>query len=78
MDQIAKSIIFRGDISNTAIMFLTLGGKRMIAQKTFELADGPLGKANATLILAQTALAIGDVSPIWHLSPINCFIDPRL
>ena len=59
-------------------MFLTLGGKRIDAQKALELADGPLGKANATLILAQTELAIGDVSPIWHLSPINCFIDPRL
>lgn len=78
MDQIAKSIIFTSDISNAAMMFLTLGGKRIDAQKALELADGPLGKANATLILAQTELAIGDVSPIWHLSPINCFIDPRL
>lgn len=78
MDQIAKSIIFRGATSGTAILFLTAGGNRVDADKASVLAGEPLGKADAALIRAQTGFAIGGVSPIGHLNPIKCFIDPRL
>ncbi len=78
VDQIAKSIIFRGETSGTAILFLTAGGNRVDGAKASELAAEPLGKADAALIRAQTGFAIGGVSPIGHLNPIKCFIDPRL
>ena len=78
VDQIAKSIIFRGEISDMAILFLTAGGNRVDAQKASQLAGEPLGKADAALIRAQTGFAIGGVSPIGHLNPIQTFIDPRL
>ena len=78
MDQIAKSIIFRGEISHTAILFLTAGGNRVDTAKASALASEPLGKADAALIRSQTGFAIGGVSPIGHLNPIKTFIDPRL
>ncbi len=78
VDQIAKSIIFRGETSGTAILFLTAGGNRVDADKASALAAEPLGKADAALIRAQTGFAIGGVSPIGHLHPIRTFIDPRL
>ncbi|MDB9857198.1 YbaK/EbsC family protein [Amylibacter sp.] len=78
VDQIAKSIIFRGEISGAALLFLTAGGNRIDAAKASALAAEPLGKADAALIRAQTGFAIGGVSPIGHLSPIKTFIDPRL
>jgi prolyl-tRNA editing enzyme YbaK/EbsC (Cys-tRNA(Pro) deacylase) len=78
VDQIAKSIIFRGEDSGTAILFLTAGGNRVDATKASALANEPLGKADAALIRAQTGFAIGGVSPIGHLNPIKTFIDPRL
>ncbi|MBL3608629.1 YbaK/EbsC family protein [Rhodovulum sulfidophilum] len=78
LDQIAKSIVFRGEESNSAILFLTAGGNRVSDEKASALAGEPLGKADAALIRAQTGFAIGGVAPVGHLSPIRTFLDPRL
>ncbi|MBU2993647.1 YbaK/EbsC family protein [Octadecabacter sp. 1_MG-2023] len=78
IDQIAKSIIFRGEESGAAILFITAGGNQVDAAKASELAGQPLGKADAALIRAQTGFAIGGVAPIGHLNPIRAFWDPRL
>ncbi len=78
VDQIAKSIIFRGEASQQAILFLTAGGNRVSESRASELAGEALGKADAALIRAQTGFAIGGVSPVGHLNPIRAFMDPRL
>lgn len=78
LDQIAKSIIFRGLDSGRAILFLTAGGNQVDDAKASILAGEPLGKADAALIRAQTGFAIGGVSPVGHLNPIRAFLDPRL
>jgi len=78
LDQIAKSIIFRGEVSGEAILFVTAGGNQVDAAKASALAGEVLGKADAALIRAQTGFAIGGVSPVGHLGPIRAFIDPRL
>ncbi|WP_299149937.1 YbaK/EbsC family protein [uncultured Tateyamaria sp.] len=78
IDQIAKSIIFRGETSGTALLFVTAGGNKVDADKATALAGEPLGKADAALIRAQTGFAIGGVSPVGHLSPIRAFFDPKL
>ncbi|MHA6261630.1 YbaK/EbsC family protein [Arenibacterium sp. CAU 1754] len=78
VDQIAKSIIFRGRTSAAAILFLTAGGNRVDETKAQEVAGEALGKADAALVRAQTGFAIGGVSPVGHLTPIRAFWDPRL
>jgi prolyl-tRNA editing enzyme YbaK/EbsC (Cys-tRNA(Pro) deacylase) len=78
VDQIAKSIIFRGEISGKAILFITAGGNQVDAGQAALLAGEPLGKADAALIRAQTGFAIGGVAPVGHLSPPRAFFDPRL
>ena len=78
VDQIAKSIIFRGADSATALLFLTAGGNMVDATKASALAGEALGKADAALIRAQTGFAIGGVAPVGHLNPIRAFLDPRL
>jgi prolyl-tRNA editing enzyme YbaK/EbsC (Cys-tRNA(Pro) deacylase) len=78
IDQIAKSIIFRGQISGAALLFITAGGNQVEATKASALAAEPLGKADADLIRAQTGFAIGGVAPFGHLNPIRTWIDPRL
>lgn len=78
IDQIAKSIIFRGETSGVAILFVTAGGNQVDATKASAIAGEPLGKADAALIRAQTGFAIGGVSPIGHINPIRAFWDPRL
>ncbi len=78
LDQIAKSIIFGGETTGEAILFVTAGGNRVDAAKAAACAGEPLGKADAALIRAQTGFAIGGVSPVGHLNPIRAFYDPRL
>lgn len=78
IDQIAKSIIFRGDDSGLAILFITAGGHIVDTDKAARVAGEPLDKADAALIRAQTGFAIGGVSPVGHLNPIRAYVDPRL
>ena len=78
VDQIAKSIIFRGEESGRAILFLTAGGNQVDPAKAAAVAGEPLGKADAALVREQTGFAIGGVAPVGHLSPIRAFLDPRL
>src|SRR5690606_14541258 len=64
VDQIAKSIIFRGEGSGHLVLFLTAGGNRVDAAKASALAGQRLGKADAGLIRAETGFAIGGVAPV--------------
>lgn len=78
VDQIVKSIIFKGEETGHVVLFLTAGGNRVSAEKASAVAGQRLGKADADLIRAETGFAIGGVSPLGHLSPILSFFDPRL
>lgn len=78
LDQIAKSIIFRGETSGRAVLFLTAGGNQVDPDKASAVAGEALGKADAALIRAQTGFAIGGVAPVGHLEEIRAFFDPRL
>lgn len=78
VDQIAKSIIFRGEDSGHVVLFLTAGGNKVDPAKATEVAGQTLGKADADLIRAETGFAIGGVSPVGHLTPITAYFDPRL
>lgn len=78
VDQIVKSIIFRGEESGHVVLFLTAGGNRVSAAKASAVAGQPLGKAEAELIRAETGFAIGGVSPVGHLTPVRAYFDPRL
>ncbi len=78
IDQIAKSIIFRGEESGEALLFITAGGNQVDAAKASALAGEALGKADAGLIRSQTGFAIGGVAPVGHVNPIRAWFDPRL
>jgi prolyl-tRNA editing enzyme YbaK/EbsC (Cys-tRNA(Pro) deacylase) len=78
VDQIVKSIIFRGEETGHVVLFLTAGGNRVSAAKASAVSGQPLGKADADLIRAETGFAIGGVAPLGHLTPIRSFFDPRL
>lgn len=78
LDQIVKSIIFRGEVSGHVRLFLTAGGNRVSAAKATALAGEPLGRADADLVRAETGFAIGGVAPLGHLAPVPAWLDPRL
>ncbi len=78
LDQIVKSIIFRGEDTGHVRLFLTAGGNRVSAAKASALAGESLGRADADLVRRETGFAIGGVAPVGHLSAIPAWIDPRL
>jgi len=78
VDQIAKSIIFRGMASELPILFVTAGSNRVDPAKAAGVAGEGLGKADAAFIRAMTGFAIGGVSPIGHIGPVRAFWDPCL
>ena len=78
VDQIAKSIIFRGEATGHVLLFLTAGGNRVDPAKATAVAGQVLGKADADLIRAETGFAIGGVAQVGHLRRIQAFVDPRL
>lgn len=78
VDQIAKSIILRGEDSGEVLLFVTAGGQQVDLDAAARLAGEPLGKADAALIRSQTGFAIGGVSPVGHVTPCRKWFDRRL
>ncbi|MFY0648192.1 YbaK/EbsC family protein [Sulfitobacter geojensis] len=78
VDQIAKSIVLRGETTGEAVLFITAGGQQVDLERASALAGEPLGKADAALIRAQTGFAIGGVSPVAHLNPCRKWFDTTL
>ncbi len=78
IDQIAKSIIFRGETTGNPVLFITAGGNQVDADKASALAGEPLGRADAAFVREKTGFAIGGVAPIAHKTAPLAFFDPRL
>ena len=78
VDQIVKSIVFRVAGSDRHVLFLTAGGNRVDPAKAAGLAGAPLEKADAAGVRASTGFAIGGVSPLGHVRPIESWLDPKI
>ena len=76
--QIIKSIVFRVAGSDRHVLFLTAGGNRVDPAKATRLVGAPLEKADAATIRAHTGFAIGGVSPLGHVTPIETWLDPKI
>ncbi len=77
LDQIVKSILFRGK-SGQLYLFLTAGGNQVDAARASALAGEALGRADIATVRAVTGFAIGGVAPLGHLTPLPTRMDPRL
>lgn len=78
LDQIVKSILFRGEASGRLYLFLTAGGNQVSAMRASAVAGEALGKAEAAQIREETGFAIGGVAPLGHLTPPRSFLDPQV
>lgn len=76
--QIAKSLVFKGDESGTAILAIVSGSNQADTDKLATLAGERIGKAKADFVRAQTGYAIGGVPPTGHAQPLRTFIDADL
>ena len=78
IDQIVKSIVFKQVGSDRHVLFLTAGGNRVDPGRASAVSGAPLEKADAAGVRAHTGFAIGGVSPLGQLTPIEAWFDPAL
>lgn len=75
--QIAKSIIFRRQSDDAAVLVITSGDRRVDERKVDAIV-GKTGRADADFVKAKTGFAIGGVSPIAHATAPVTLIDREL
>ena len=78
VEQIAKSIVFRGKQSGKPILVVASGANRINEKKLRDLAAEPVRKADADFVRNETGFVIGGVPPVGHLKRIEIFIDENL
>jgi len=64
--QIANSLVFRAQASNSAVLVMSSGAKRVDVARLAALVGEPIGKADADFVRDQTGFAIGGVPPVGH------------
>ena len=78
IDQIAKSIIFQGQVSGRLYLFVTADGRQVAPDRAAHLAGEALMRAEPDTVRAVTGFAIGGVAPLGHKTPIAGFFDASL
>ncbi len=78
VEQIAKSIVFKGKNSHKPILVIASGPNRVNEKKIAEYISEPLGKADADYVRTHTGFVIGGVPPVGHLERLSIFIDEDL
>jgi prolyl-tRNA editing enzyme YbaK/EbsC (Cys-tRNA(Pro) deacylase) len=78
VEQIAKSLVFRAEKTERAVLVITSGANRVDELKVTALLDEPVGRADADFVRARTGFAIGGVAPIAHAEPLTILIDEDL
>src|SRR5258707_4706167 len=78
VEQIVKSLIFKGKHSQNPILVVASGTNRVNEKRLGELAGEPIEKADANFVRLRTGFAVGGVAPIGHIEPIKTFIDEDL
>ena len=78
VEQIVKSLVFRGQSTNRPILAVVSGGKRVDEEKLAMLVAEPVAKADAEYVRQRTGYAIGGVPPVGHVESLVCVVDEDL
>ncbi len=78
VEQIVKSLVFRGKESRKAFLIVVSGVNRVNEEKFAELVCEPVEMPDADFVREKTGFAIGGVPPIAHTNPLEIFIDEDL
>ena len=76
--QIAKSLVFRGQSSDSAVLVIMSGVNRVDTDKLAEQINEPVGRADADFVRQVTGFAIGGVPPFGHVSELTTLLDEDL
>ncbi len=78
VEQIVKSLVFRGRQSGAPVLVLASGANRVDEKRMGQLLGEPIERANPDFVRQHTGYAIGGVPPLAHLEPIVTLIDEDL
>jgi prolyl-tRNA editing enzyme YbaK/EbsC (Cys-tRNA(Pro) deacylase) len=78
VEQIVKSLVFRGKISRNAFLIVASGVNRVNEEKLAQRVGEPVEMPDADFVREKTGFAIGGVPPIAHPNPLATFIDQDL
>ncbi len=78
VEQIVKSLIFKGQDSRTPILVVASGTNRVNEQRIGELVREPIEKADADFVRQRTGFGVGGVPPVGHSERLKTFIDEDL
>ncbi len=78
IEQIVKSLVFRGVQSQTPFLVLASGPNRVSERRLSELVGEPVEKADADFVRQRTGFVVGGVPPLGHREPVTTFIDETL
>ena len=77
LGQIAKSIVFKRR-ADAAVVLVIAAGDGRVDERKVEALIGPIGRADAEFVKAQTGFSIGGVAPVGLLQAPVCLIDRSL
>ncbi len=78
VEQIVKSLVFKGQRTNMPILVVASGTNRVNEQRLSQLAGEPVEKANADFVRQRTGFVVGGVPPVGHAERLETFIDEDL
>jgi len=78
VEQIAKSILFRGARTAKPVLVIASGANRVNEGTIAQLTGEPIEKPNAEFVRNATGFAIGGVPPLGFPQPIETWIDRDL
>ena len=78
VEQIVKSLVFRGCHSQRPVLVVASGPNRVNEQTIAALFDEPIAKSDAAFVRAKTGFVIGGVPPAGHSEQLPTFIDEDL
>ena len=78
VEQIAKSLVFRGRESGRPLLVIAGGANRVDEGRLAKLAGEPVEKPDAAFVRERTGFAIGGVPPVGHREQLETFIDEDL
>jgi prolyl-tRNA editing enzyme YbaK/EbsC (Cys-tRNA(Pro) deacylase) len=76
--QIANSLVFRAQASDSAVLVMSSGAKRVDMARLGAVLQEPVGKADADFVRTRTGFAIGGVAPVGHADVKKILIEKSL
>ena len=78
VEQIVKSLVFRGAETGNPVLVLASGPNRVSEEGISALLGEPIAKADAAFVRDKTGFAIGGVPPLGHAAAPATFLDEDL